>query len=71
MGKFSVDSKMKELLRNPQTADILEKWCPGPKENPSMKLVGAMTLRKVLAFPESAELAVHLEEMDAELKAVE
>ena len=32
---------------------------------------GAMTLRKVLAFPESAELAVHLEEMDAELKAVE
>lgn len=71
MGKYSVDSKMKELLRNPQTSAVLEKWYPGATANPSIKLVQAMTFRKVLAFPECAELATHIDEIDADLKAVE
>lgn len=71
MGKYSVDSKMKELLRNPQTSAVLEKWYPGATSMPSIKLVQAMTFRKVLAFPECAELATHIEEIDADLKAVE
>ena len=52
MGKYSVDSKMKQLLRDERTVAVLEKWYPGSTTNPGMKLVSAMTFRKVLDFPE-------------------
>lgn len=71
MGKYSVDSKMKQLLRNEQTVAVLEKWYPGSTTNPGMKLVSAMTFRKVLDFPECAELKAHIDEIDADLQAVE
>ena len=34
-----------------------------------MKLVGTLTYRKLLRYPESAEVAVHADEIDANLKA--
>lgn len=71
MGKFSVDTKMKAILRNPEAAAVLEKYAPGMKDDPSINLVSAMTLRKVLAFPECAEIAVYQDEIDKELQAIE
>ena len=43
---FSLDSKVKDILKSPAAAEILDKFCPGASKNPQMKLVGGLTLRK-------------------------
>ena len=68
---FSLDSKVKEILKNPTAAAVLDKYCPGASTNPQMKLVGGLTLRKLASFPQSAYLKPHLDELDKELQAVE
>ncbi len=47
---LTIDSKVKELMKNPKTADLLEQYTPGFKTNPQMKLVGALTFRKLAAL---------------------
>ena len=37
---LSVDSKVKELQKNPAAADLLEKFSPGFKTNPALKALG-------------------------------
>ena len=49
--------------------EVMEKWAPGSSKDPRMKLVGALTYRKLLSYPESAETAKHSDEIDADLKA--
>ena len=53
---FSLDSKVKDILKSPAAAEILDKFCPGASKNPQMKLVGGLTLRKLASFPQSAYL---------------
>lgn len=66
---LSIDSKMKDIMRSPEGSEVLEKWAPGSTKDPRMKLVGGLTYRKLLSFPESAALAPHLDEINADLKA--
>ena len=68
---FSLDSKVKDILKNPEAAATLDKFSPGASTNPQMKLVGGLTLRKLTSFPQSAYLQPHLEELDQALKAIE
>ena len=68
---FSLDSKVKEILKDPRACAVLDKYAEGASKNPQMKLVGGLTLRKLASFPQSAYLHPHLEELDAELKAIE
>ena len=44
---LSVDSKVKELMKNEAAAELIEKYAPGFKTNPQMKLVQALTFRKL------------------------
>lgn len=67
---LSVDSKVKELMKNEAAADLLEKYAPGFKTNPQMKLVGALTFRKLASFPQAGLDAAKVEEIDAALKAL-
>ena len=67
---FSLDSKVKDILKNPAAAAVLDKYSPDASRNPQMKLVG-LTLRKLASFPQSAFLKPHLEELDKELQAIE
>ena len=53
---FSLDSKVKDILKNPAAAAILDKYSPDASKNPQMKLVGGLTLRKLASFPQSAFL---------------
>ena len=64
---FSLDSKVKDILKNPAAAAVLDKFCEGASKNPQMKLVGGLTLRKLASFPQSAYLQPHLEELEKEL----
>ena len=66
---FSLDSKVKDILKNPAAAAVLDKYSPDASRNPQMKLVGGLTLRKLASFPQSAFLKPHLEELDKELQA--
>ena len=65
---LSIDSKIKEIMRSEEGRAVMEKYAPGSTSNPSMKLGGALTYRKLLSYPESAEVAVHIDEIDADLK---
>ena len=67
---LSIDSKVKELQKNPAAADLLEKYTPGFKTNPQMKLVGALTFRKLASFPQAGVSQEKLEEIAAALKAL-
>ena len=68
---FSLDSKVKEILKDSVAATVLDKYCPGASTNPQMKLVGGLTLRKLASFPQSAYLKPHLDDLDKELQSIE
>ena len=68
---FSLDSKVKDILKNPEAAAVLDKYSPDASKNPQMKLVGGLTLRKLASFPQSAFLKPHLEELEKELSKEE
>lgn len=67
---LSVDSKVKVLMKDEAAADILEKFAPGFKSNPQMKLVQGLTFRKLASFPQAGLSAEQVEEIDAALKAL-
>lgn len=66
----SVDTKVKELMKNEAAAELLEKFSPGFKTNPQMKLVGGLTFRKLASFPQAGLSPEKVEEIDAALKAL-
>ena len=68
---FSLDSKVKDILKNPEASAVLDKYSPDASKNPQMKLVGGLTLRKLASFPQSAFLKPHLEELEKERQAIE
>ena len=68
---FSLDSKVKEIMKDPRASEVLEKFAPGSTKNPQMKLVGGLTLRKLASFPQAAYLQPHLEELEEALQAIE
>lgn len=67
---LSVDSKLKDILRNEQGKEVIKKYTPNLVSHPAMKLIQMMTLRKLFSYPEAAEYAGYVEEIDAELKAI-
>lgn len=68
---LSVDSKIKELMKNPAAADLLEQFTPGFKTNPQMKMVQGLTFRKLSSFPQAGVTPEKLEAIDAALKALD
>lgn len=66
---LSVDSKLKDILRNEEGKAVLAKWTPNLATHPAMKLIQMMTLRKLFSYPEAAEYASHMDDIDAELRA--
>lgn len=71
MAKLSLDSKIKEIMRNPQGKEVLLKYAPGFATNPAVKMIQMMTLRKVMAYPEAAEFAANAEAIEKELAEIE
>ena len=67
---FSVDSKVRDLRKNDKAAEVLEQYAPGFKTDPQMKLVGALTFRKLASFPQAGLTPEKVEEIDAALKAL-
>lgn len=61
---LTINSKVKELVENKQTAEILEKHMPGMTTNPGTRMAYGMTLKALVALPQakvSKETAAALE----------
>lgn len=68
---FSLDSKVKDILKNPAAAAVLDKYSPDASRNPQMKLVGGLTFRKLASFPQAGLTEEKVAEIDEKLKAIE
>ena len=70
MAKFSVDTKLKDLLKDPAACAVLESYAPGLTTSPRVKMASAFTFRKVAAFPQLNMPKEKLDEIDAKLQAI-
>lgn len=50
---LNVNSKIKDLIANPQCVAVLEKYMPGMTTNPGTKAAYGMTLKALMAFPQA------------------
>lgn len=67
---LSVDSKIKEIMKNPEAVALMEKLVPGFASNPQMKMVQGLTFRALAKFPQAGLSADSVEEIDKALKAL-
>ena len=62
---FTRDTKIGELLDNPQAKAVLDKQMPGLADNPMIAMVKGMTLNMLLSMPQAAQLGITKEKVDA------
>jgi hypothetical protein len=70
---LSVDSKIKDIKKNPEAVKIMERYSEGFSTNPQMKMVQGLTFRKLASFPQSKAAGITDEvvaKIDEELKAL-
>lgn len=67
---LSVDSKIKEIMKNPEAVELMEKFSPGFATNPQMKMVQGLTYRALAKFPQAGMTEEKVEEIDQALKAL-
>lgn len=68
--KFSIDSKLGDLMKNPRAAAIMEECLPGISANKQLKMGFGMTLKFIAGLPQANIPREKLEEIDAKLKAL-
>lgn len=67
---LSVDSKIKDIMKNPEAVAMMEKFSPGFATNPQMKMVQGLTFRALAKFPQAGMTPERVEEIDQALKAL-
>jgi hypothetical protein len=65
----SVDSKIGDLLANPATKAVVDKYMPGLETSPYLDMAKGMTVRDASKYPQAGLDDAKLTAMDAELKA--
>jgi len=68
---FSIDNKLKELLKDPGALEVLNKHVPDLSKSTRIKLVSGMSFRKIASFPQANMTPEKLAEIDADLQALE
>jgi hypothetical protein len=66
----TVDSSIKDLLADPDTAVILEKHLPGIGSHPALPQFEGMTLAEVMPLSEGAITQDIIDAIDADIKAL-
>ena len=69
---FTVDSKIKDVLKNPEASEVINRLFPDLANHPQLKMIAmsGMTVRKVAVNPKANYSAEQLEELDNALKAL-
>ena len=70
MAKYTKDTKLKEILDDPEATAILQKYYPVDTSNPLMKMAYGMTLEKCLSFPQVELTDAQKKQMFEELAAL-
>lgn len=55
---FSLESKVGELLKDPNAVKVFEKYAPGISKNPMIGLAKGMTLKALLAMPQAKQAGI-------------
>jgi hypothetical protein len=64
---FSADTKIKDLLENPASLEVVESFFPGAAKM-DWGMAKGMSLRTVAKFPQAKEIRENLEKLDEALK---
>jgi len=67
---LSKDSKLEEVMKNPEAAKIIEQYVPGASSDPKMKLAGNLTLTQIVKMSAGLLSPDLLEDVDKKLKAL-
>ena len=65
---LTIDSKVKELQKNPKAVEIIVKYSPGFATDPQMKLVQGLKLSKLMSCPQAAMSKAQIESLRKELE---
>jgi len=52
---YTLDSKVGELLKDPEAVKIIDRYAPGVSKNPMIGLAKGMALRAVVSMPQARE----------------
>jgi len=52
---YTLDTKVGEILDDPQAVAILESYAPGASKNPMLEMARDMTLRSVIEMPQAKQ----------------
>lgn len=55
---FSLESKVGELLKDPEAVKVFEKYAPGVSKNPMIGFAKGMTLKALLAMPQARQAGI-------------
>jgi NAD(P)-dependent dehydrogenase (short-subunit alcohol dehydrogenase family) len=70
MAKLSIDSKLGDLMKDPQAAAVLEECLPGISKNRQLKMGFGMSLKFIAGLPQADIPKDKLDEIDAKLRAL-
>ena len=55
---YTMDSKVGEILKDPDAVKVLEKYAPGVSKNPMIGLAKGMALKTLISMPQAKEAGV-------------
>ena len=67
---YSIKTKLKVIMKSEAAMDVLEKYVPGVKQNPQLKLGASMPIDTLAKMAPDMLPADKLPELDAALKAL-
>jgi len=70
MAKFSMNTKLGDLLKDAEAKAVVEEFLPGASTNPQTKMAYGMTLKALAGFPQAKISKDMLAQMDAKLQAL-
>jgi hypothetical protein len=68
--EYTMETKVGDLLKDPEAVKIFEKYAPGVSKNPMIVFVKGMTLKNLLNIPQLKQAGVTEEMMTQVLKEV-
>jgi hypothetical protein len=68
--KFSQNSKLGELLKDPEATAVLERYVPGISTSSQSKMGANMAIKKIFSFPQAGVSKEKLAAIDEELRAI-
>jgi hypothetical protein len=67
---FTLDTKVGDLLDDPEAVKIAERYVPGISTNPMIGMAKGMTLRSILALPQTRQAGVTEEQVNRVLAEI-